>query len=847
MNTSLQSLPLGGGDLRELVDLLLAELATFFHFTESDLYFPPARSGRGLPAPDYIPAERTLLLPLCWQGRHLGSLRLKGVRGREMRPLLPRLPAIAALALESLAREKAAATDETTGLLCEREFFGRMARSAERVRAVLARSPVYGDLGASSLLHHLCMGMVVVRLANARAIAEAGGYGFLEQCLAKLAGALREGLEEGVVAARVWRSDFAILLPGVSGRGACQKLGEAALARMEAVDLDDPAVPGHVLPFLAAGHALFPQDMHHEELRLSFLSQARELLERARLTAGVAAHRGNGTCMPFVRILRDGGVVLRCLGMDRMIVNLGRRVQAREGLCFALGDPQTGRNKGDVVLQQVRESDAVAEIIHLSDPADHPEPGDTLTLLDASPAMGASTDLGYAERALEDERGVAGSGAPAQAAATSSDGEKPAGQGGAAAAGQAPAGCLSHGAFMTRFAELRAGREPFALALLRLDGGTAAGEEGAAGGAEGSRAAAPEAALHEAAALWAGSAATPGAFVGFYGVNGLVFCHPGSHEGLEDRYRDFLAALGPMQAQAAVGIASWPFLTCGRGEILSCVLRALEYALLLPSPRVGTCNSAAITIGADRRYSQGDVFGAVEEYRLALLADEGNALAWNSLGVCMAALGRTEEARRDFEKSRLVGRTPQERAQASYNLGTVCQQLGDDALAAAHYRDCLGDYPDHVFALIRLGQLEERKGCCEDALSWYEKAARAEHRLSCASGPERDAAREAGVGAGHNLSLRCLARMAVMKSRDREARQLLSEALRRDPDDSESMLMLARCYLDAPGAADIAELLARHCLSIAPRPAAWEVLARSLDLQGRGEEAAAARLKAGRA
>ena len=70
----------------------------------------------------------------------------------------------------------------------------------------------------------------------------------------------------------------------------------------------------------------------------------------------------------------------------------------------------------------------------------------------------------------------------------------------------------------------------------------------------------------------------------------------------------------------------------------------------------------------------------------------------------MAALGRQEEARRYFEKSLEHTRDIGEKAQAQYNLGTVCYQRGDTEGAETHFRDCLADVPDHVYALVRLGQ-----------------------------------------------------------------------------------------------------------------------------------------------
>ena len=81
--------------------------------------------------------------------------------------------------------------------------------------------------------------------------------------------------------------------------------------------------------------------------------------------------------------------------------------------------------------------------------------------------------------------------------------------------------------------------------------------------------------------------------------------------------------LAPIKLDAA-GLAAFPFLQYRKVEMPDCALKALEYAFLLPLPQVGICNSLALNISADRRYSLGDVFGALEEYKLALLADKAN-------------------------------------------------------------------------------------------------------------------------------------------------------------------------------------------------------------------------------
>ena len=255
---------------------------------------------------------------------------------------------------------------------------------------------------------------------------------------------------------------------------------------------------------------------------------------------------------------------------------------------------------------------------------------------------------------------------------------------------------------------------------------------------------------------------------------------------------------------------------------------------MLPSPRAGLCNSLALNISADRRYALGDVFGAIDEYKLALLADAENVLARNSLGVCMAALGRYHEARRHFlEALRYKGDAGPERqeriAQTHYNLGTVCQQLGERRAAARYYRECIKDAPEHVYAHLRLGQLCEEGGRRNEARRFYELAAAIEDRQAEQAGEQRP-----------SLARRYLARLAARQRHGGEARELLHDTLLRNPFDAAAMLLLARLYLDGDEDPAMAELLARKSVGLRDTPEGWQVLARALRALGREEEASLA-------
>lgn len=835
-----QNLDLARGDLMDMESLLCGGLAAFFSFSGHALYFPT----RDAPdAPEFLPRERRLLLPLVWREKTLGVLMLHGVRAREVRPLLPVLPAVVALCLENLARVRAARTDAVTGLATEDVLFARMEDEAARVRAHLD-DPAQPD-GRPAPLHRLCMGLVALRLRNGEELTRQAGFAFGETFLRRVADACRAALPSDVLAARVGRHELALLL-SASGRGACHKLARAVLDRMEAVSLPGPLTRQPVRPLLCAGHALYPQDMQGPELALPMFEQARLLMDRARLAADVAAQGQSGVSvngasriMPFARILQDGGVVLENLPLGRLRVSLGRQTKAREGLRFAVRGVE-GAARGEVVLLQVRELDAVAEILHLEDAARIPAPGDSLALLDGLPvlsppdmesALENATDAFAPGESLDRSGGVphaAEHDTPQEATTrmpSPTAAEEPANSG-------THAGLYGHGDFLNRFSREREQCARFTLAIVRL---AHSGEDG------GSAAREAEQGMRKALELWRALLAPgaspsaqpetgqPEAFGGYYGSNSLIFFHAGqTAEHLLPVYAQLCAGLKKYGLEAAAGLAGYPFLQFRKAEMQDCALKALEYALLLPEPRAGVCNSLALNISADRRYSLGDVFGAVEEYKLALLADQTNVMAWNSLGVCMAALGRQHEARRHFLEALRQKPDETRAAQLCYNLGTVCQNLGERRAAARYYRQCVKIAPDHLFAHIRLGQLCEQGGRRGEARRFYEQAAAIEDDRPGAP----------------SLARRHLARVAARQRRGGEARELLHEALLRNPNDAAAMLLLAKIYLDGNEDPAMAELLARKSVGLHDRPEAWQTLGRALRALEREEEARVAEARA---
>lgn len=77
-----------------------------------------------------------------------------------------------------------------------------------------------------------------------------------------------------------------------------------------------------------------------------------------------------------------------------------------------------------------------------------------------------------------------------------------------------------------------------------------------------------------------------------------------------------------------------------------------------------------------------------------------------------------------------------------------------------------------------------------------------------------------------------------------EARELLHEALLRNPHDAAAMLLLAKLYLDGNEDPAMAELLARKSAGLHEQSEAWQTLARALRALNREEEARLAEARA---
>ncbi|TVM34196.1 tetratricopeptide repeat protein [Oceanidesulfovibrio marinus] len=764
-------------DLVENEVFVRESFATLLSFKSSSLYFPqaipagmsPEDGGKAL----HLPDERKLLVPLIHQDEFLGVFVARGVRFKAPKTMLAKAPAIAGLVLETLHLRKLSMCDPLTGLLEPHHFYAALEREVDAV--VCSLKP---ECGAGRQLngdnHRAGLGVVTIRLTGMRRIISRFGHIFADKLTAAAGEAIHAAAPQTSIASRTAPYDFSILVPE-GGFGACRSLAETLMADIRAQELTHELTDTAVSPTVRAGFALFPQDMDGAVFERETAEQARILQAKAARAARTAIQLESDEPMPFSRILEQGGWVMHTMTMNRLVVSLGQSVGVKEGQRYlAWSAPQDGsqpRYKGEIIIMEASPEESLAEIMHQGDPSWGIEPGDRLTLLKG---QNAGTGDG-------DEAG----------------GEK-----------DTITGLYMYRDFLQRMRAASERLSQFSVALVRLSAVEDQGSE----------------AFHTHAEQVVGEAAGlarelfgPEVIGGRFSMNSLVFFIPErSVEQSLPLFRSFHKQLADSHGlEAAVGIAGYPFLTYHKSDIVENSRKALDFALLLDAPRLGTFGSLALTIAADKLFSNGDLYGALEEYKLALLADESNTLALNSLGVCEARIGRLAEARDRFDT---VLARERGNLMARYNLGYVCQKMGALEAAKDAYRRCLKKDPKHLFSLVRLGQVAEAEGKLGLARRYYNRATL--------------------LDGGRGVTRRHLARLSFKQNRLEEARELLHEALVHDPKDAFSLHLMARLYLDSGEDPEIAKVLASQSVALRPdKKPYWVELARAFDSLGKTHEA----------
>lgn len=790
-------------DIIEYEPMLKNALKTLLHFSSYSLAFPTSPPKDLTPDHDH-PHGRAMLegdtvhLPLSREGALLAVFEAKGVDVGRISAVLPFLPPMGALCLEQILSRKMAATDPLTGLPNRHCLHQALVREIKGILGSIMPGP---DAVADDSLpgHSACFGLILLDLDRFRHVNDSYGHLFGDTILNMAAARIKEVSPKQTLVCRLDGDCFGLLWPQASR----SKLGELAAELSQAIG----RITARFAPLredvhvsASVGYINYPQDLQGAQFQKAPEEQAWMVLEKTEKALSTAKAAGRGHVYSFRQILTQGGVVLECMPMNRLIINLGRSVDAHEGQRFLIWSRKfNGREtivsgqgeailghyppmyKAEVSLVEIQDEMSIAEILVQSDPDWIVEKGDRLTLLDEHVGL------------VEQREALPSSPLPQKDLLT---------------------GLYPYRDFLHAWQTLRAQPKSFCLVLIRLEPSHAQRspidqmkEEQFV-----------QTLTNRAASLF--NAQVLG---GRYSMNCLIYhvpdlspeeCRLAARELLEDeRFADL---------EITVGIAAYPFLDYTRSDTLENARKALDHAGLLLDEKIACFDSVSLNISADRLFAQGEVYDAVSEYKKALTADESNFLARNSLGVCYARLNKYTTARAIFQD--LISRHP-DHVMPLYNFGCACLKDGDPDEARSAFAQVLRIAPHHVFALIRLGLMAEDQGDLDQAWNIYEQVR--------------------ALPEGERLAPRYLARLAFRRDDRDTAREFLHQAITANPQDALSFHLLAKIYLERGDDPEIAESLARQSVHLKSDTAVfWDVLVTALEQQGKSLEAEQTKIRA---
>jgi diguanylate cyclase (GGDEF)-like protein len=769
-------------------------ISEFLPYESYSLYFPkPTGDTSSSLKAKYLRDSRELMLPLVLRGAELGYFIARGVDIESPESTGFYLQALASAALEKLLLYKSSITDSLTGLLTREQFLKKVVKELDLIQNCLMPAPGgCKDPGIPTFSGSL--GVILVDLDNFQRINDRYGFQFGNSIISRVAAKLRELAPHPVICSRYLDDKFALMLPDGRPR-TCADLAERLREAVESIPVTDD-VTGDIIKISASvGYANYPQSLSGAHFKTSAYEQSRIIMRKAEKAVSTAKDMGRNQVFAYSDILKKGGKVLEVLPLQRLALSIGHSVDAREGSRFLVWAPEfhsgyQGRitederisgsyptmYKAEVVLIEVQNDVAFAEILHLSDPAWPVVSGDRLTLLEEKNSF------------FDTQAGPESGKSPQKDMVT---------------------GLYSYRDFIGRYSRLRQNEDLFSIAVFRLSGSP---------GEQGGNFQKFNDALVQKVASRAETFFPENVTGGRYSLNSLIYYFPSTESdnvmGLALRLVRECAE--DFSIDLSSGVAGYPFLNFSRSEVLDNCRKALDHAMMLAEPKVAQFDSVSLNISADRLYVDGDIYAAVEEFKAALLADPDNILARNSLGICYAQIGRPEQAARMFEE--VLDITPNN-IMALYNLGWACHMIGEMDKARCSYEKCLELDPDNVFSLVRLGLLAEHDSDFEKAKEYYLRAS--------------------VLKGGDSLTMRHLARLAYNAGEADKTREYLHLALNANHNDAASMNLLARLYLDNGEDPQVAEVLARQSSALKPgNNRYWKTLSDALEAQGKIEEAA---------
>lgn len=336
----------------------------------------------------------------------------KGVRLKAPSTAPKYIMALATSVLEKLALYKKAVTDSLTGLHTRDFFFGKLEQAIDQVQGCLATGSCRAGIEAREMEMTFSgtLGVIFLDMDNFQAINEHYGYLTGDDILKEIGRLLALVCPKYTTVARFANDKFAILVPDAKPR-ACFQLSEVIRSGLSKLSFTDDVTNDTIRVSGSLGYVNYPQGLEGGQFRRTASEQARMLVRKARKGVSVAKDRGRNRVFGYADILSKGGRVLEMLPMNRLSVSIGESSGAKVGQRFLIRAPKSGTAastaitqderiagrypamyKGEIVLVEVQDEMAFAEILHLGDVTWTVEPGDRLKIVSGEDSLFSHLD-----------------------------------------------------------------------------------------------------------------------------------------------------------------------------------------------------------------------------------------------------------------------------------------------------------------------------------------------------------------------------------------------------------------------------------------------------------------------
>ncbi|MBN1931838.1 MAG: tetratricopeptide repeat protein [Desulfobacterales bacterium] len=241
-----------------------------------------------------------------------------------------------------------------------------------------------------------------------------------------------------------------------------------------------------------------------------------------------------------------------------------------------------------------------------------------------------------------------------------------------------------------------------------------------------------------------------------------------------------------------IGIAAFPTLDYQKNQIFENAYKALNHAAFFGPGSIVAFDAVSLNISGDQFYENGNIKGAIEEFKAGLQIDPLNVNIHNSLGVCYGVLGIFEKALIEFETAFQLD--PNE-IMVIYNLGLVNMLMKNKDKALKYFLEAESKDGACFEAAFQTGGLYLEMKKPEKAKEFFERAVKLK--------PSAAASRYLG---------QCYAAIGLTD----EAVSAYKKAIKQNPNDADSLSALGYLFSIQGENLEIAELFCRQSLEYEP-------------------------------